>query len=67
MGKFPMGNPGRFHFALRRGAIQRPDLERAYRAGANSFMVKPSADDLEGLAKCFTDYWFKYNLIPRVT
>jgi CheY-like chemotaxis protein len=44
---------------------ERSDLDRAYRLGANSFMVKPSADDLPALAKCFSDYWFKYNLIPR--
>jgi CheY-like chemotaxis protein len=44
---------------------ERSDLERAYRLGANSFMVKPSPDDLDALAKCFADYWFKFNLIPR--
>ena len=45
---------------------ERADLERGYRLGANSFMVKPSeADDLVGLAKCLTDYWFKYNVFPR--
>jgi CheY-like chemotaxis protein len=45
---------------------ERSDLERGYRLGANSFMVKPSnADDLLGLAKCLSDYWFKYNILPR--
>jgi CheY-like chemotaxis protein len=45
---------------------ERADLERGYRLGANSFMVKPSeADDLLGLAKCLSDYWFKYNVLPR--
>lgn len=44
---------------------ERSDLERAYRLGANSFMVKLSADDIDGLAKCFADYWFKYSLLPR--
>ena len=45
---------------------ERADLERGYRLGANSFMVKPSeSDDLVGLAKCLTDYWFKYNIFPR--
>lgn len=44
---------------------ERSDLERAYRLGANSFMVKPSPDDLNALAKCFADYWFKFNLISR--
>ncbi len=45
---------------------ERSDLERAYRLGANSYMVKPSdTDDLDGLAKCFVDYWFKYNILPR--
>jgi CheY-like chemotaxis protein len=45
---------------------ERSDLERAYRLGANSFMVKPSPDDLPGLATCLASYWFKYNLIPRL-
>jgi CheY-like chemotaxis protein len=44
---------------------ERSDLERAYRLGANSFMVKPSPDDLPDLAKCLAQYWFKYNLISR--
>jgi CheY-like chemotaxis protein len=45
---------------------ERSDLERAYRLGANSFMVKPSdTDDLGGLAKCVTDYWFRYCIIPK--
>lgn len=45
---------------------ERADLERGYRLGANSFMVKPSnADDLLGLSKCLSDYWFKYNILPR--
>jgi CheY-like chemotaxis protein len=44
---------------------ERSDLDRAYRLGANSFMVKPSPDDLPALAKCLADYWFKFNLISR--
>jgi CheY-like chemotaxis protein len=47
---------------------ERADLDRGYRLGANSFMVKPSeSDDLVGLAKCLTDYWFRYNVIARVS
>jgi CheY-like chemotaxis protein len=44
---------------------ERSDLERAYRLGANSFMVKPSPDDLPALAKCLAQYWFKFSLIAR--
>jgi DNA-binding response OmpR family regulator len=45
---------------------ERTDLEKAYRMGANSFLVKPSdSDDLQGLANCLKDYWFKYNLLPK--
>jgi CheY-like chemotaxis protein len=40
------------------------DVQRAYRAGANSFMVKPCADDLDGLAKCILQYWFTHSLLP---
>ncbi len=43
----------------------RSDLERAYRLGANSYMVKPSdTDQLDGLVKCVVDYWFKYAISP---
>jgi CheY-like chemotaxis protein len=45
---------------------ERSDLERAYRAGANSFMVKPSADDLDAFARCIVDYWFTHSLLPSV-
>jgi CheY-like chemotaxis protein len=44
---------------------EQSDLERAYLLGANSFMVKPSADELDALARCLVDYWFKFNLIAR--
>lgn len=44
---------------------ERSDLDHAYRLGANSFMVKPAdAEHLLGLAKCFAEYWLKYNLLP---
>jgi DNA-binding response OmpR family regulator len=47
---------------------ERSDLERAYRLGANAFMVKPSdADELVGLTKCLGEYWFKYSILPRVS
>jgi DNA-binding response OmpR family regulator len=46
---------------------ERADWERGYRLGANSYMIKPSSiDELMGLAKCLTDYWFKYSTLPRV-
>jgi DNA-binding response OmpR family regulator len=46
---------------------ERSDLDRAYRLGANSFLVKPSdSGELLGLAKCFADYWLKYNLLPPI-
>jgi DNA-binding response OmpR family regulator len=49
-------------------STQRTDWERGYRLGANSFMVKPSTtDELMALAKCLTDYWFKYSTLPRST
>ena len=41
------------------------DVERAYWAGANSYLNKPS--DLEGLkkfAKSLADYWFKAARLP---
>jgi DNA-binding response OmpR family regulator len=45
---------------------ERTDWERGYRLGANSFMIKPgNLDELVALAKCLTDYWFKYSTLPR--
>lgn len=45
---------------------EKSDLDRAYRLGANSFLVKPSdSDELVGMATCLRDYWFKFNLLPR--
>ena len=45
---------------------ERSDLDRAYRSGANSFMVKPSDPDLLlNLAKCFGEYWLRHNLLPQ--
>lgn len=44
---------------------ERSDVDRAYRLGANSFLVKPSdAEQLVGLAKSFAEYWLKNNLLP---
>lgn len=46
---------------------QTVDLERAYRLGANSYLVKPSSpDQLDALVRCLGDYWLKYNLLPTV-
>lgn len=48
------------------GSKERADWERGYRLGANSYMVKPSSvDELMALAKCLTDYWFKYSTLPQ--
>lgn len=42
------------------------DADAAYRQGANSFVVKPgSPDKFEALAKCFREYWFQWNRLPR--
>jgi len=46
---------------------ERSDVDRAYRLGANSYLVKPSdAEQLVGLAKSFGDYWLKFNLLPPI-
>jgi CheY-like chemotaxis protein len=38
------------------------DISRAYREGANSYLVKPpTGDDLVGLAKAFKLYWLERN------
>lgn len=44
---------------------QKDDIERAYRAGANSYLVKPtSMNDLTELVADVRDYWFKHNQPP---
>jgi CheY-like chemotaxis protein len=38
------------------------DVEKAYRLGANSYVMKPSASDqLLELARCFKSYWLGFN------
>jgi CheY-like chemotaxis protein len=40
------------------------DVDRAYRAGANSYVVKPpTADELLNLAKSFELWWLKLNMM----
>ena len=42
-----------------------PDVIRAYRAGANSFLVKPgSYDELVELLHAVKNYWFRFNHLP---
>ena len=42
------------------------DIEEAYRAGANSYLVKPSrVDDLRDLVKSLADYWLHKNEPPQ--
>jgi CheY-like chemotaxis protein len=41
------------------------DIERAYRLGANSYVVKPSSrDKLVEVLKDFNNWWFKHNEPP---
>ncbi len=41
------------------------DIERAYRLGANSYVVKPSSrDKLVAIVKDFGNWWFKHNAPP---
>jgi CheY-like chemotaxis protein len=41
------------------------DVERAYREGANSFIVKPnSVDEMQAFAEGFSQYWFKLARLP---
>ena len=41
------------------------DIQRAYDAGANSYLCKPhSNDDLSALLKALEDYWCKFNRFP---
>ena len=43
------------------------DLNRAYRAGANSYVVKPpTSDQLLELAKAFKLYWLEHNAYESV-
>jgi CheY-like chemotaxis protein len=43
------------------------DLDRAYRAGANSYVVKPpTSEQLAELAKSFELWWLKQNTVGVV-
>ncbi|HKP97630.1 MAG TPA: response regulator [Fibrobacteria bacterium] len=43
------------------------DIERAYRLGANSFLIKPAgADRLLELVNALKEYWFVQNSFPRI-
>jgi DNA-binding response OmpR family regulator len=43
------------------------DVDRAYRIGANSYLVKPpSAEKLLELAKALKLYWLNFNAFPAV-
>lgn len=47
---------------------ERTDVHRAYVAGANSYLVKPSSlNALVELALAFRDYWLVHNESPAVT
>jgi CheY-like chemotaxis protein len=38
-----------------------PDIEMAYRLGANSYLVKPSPDKLSGMISAIKQYWLDLN------
>ncbi|MEO0457319.1 MAG: response regulator [Cyanobacteria bacterium P01_A01_bin.114] len=41
------------------------DIEACYRAGANSYMLKPMhLDQLKTSVRLFVDYWFKATVLP---
>ena len=44
---------------------QEPDIERAYRLGANSYLTKPpTPHKLDSLVKCLGEYWLVWNTRP---
>lgn len=46
---------------------QESDLDRAYRLGANSYLVKPSTlDELVKMVRSLGDYWFGHNETPTL-
>jgi len=47
------------------GSDAERDIEKSYRAGANSFIKKPvSYGELEAILHAVLDYWFKVALLP---
>ena len=48
-------------------SLEEPDVDRAYRQGANSYLVKPpNAERLLALAKSLGEYWFEWNTPPSI-
>jgi CheY-like chemotaxis protein len=44
---------------------EQSDVQRAYRLGANSYLIKPAnAERLVNLVKCLGEYWFDWNTRP---
>jgi CheY-like chemotaxis protein len=44
---------------------QEPDIDRAYRLGASSYLTKPpTPQKLDALVRCFGEYWFQWNTRP---
>jgi CheY-like chemotaxis protein len=47
-------------------SIRSSDIERAYDAGANGYLVKPnSLEELSALVKALRDFWFLHNQPPE--
>jgi len=53
--------------AVLTSSAENPDIQRAYEAGANSYLVKPPAfDDLQRMIEALGLYWQGHNRGPRV-
>lgn len=48
-------------------SAEQSDVERAYRLGANAFLVKPAnMNDLIRMLKTLKAFWLEYNVLPQI-
>ena len=48
-------------------SAENSDVERAYRLGANAYLVKPAnMNELSNILKSIKTFWIDHNLLPRI-
>jgi CheY-like chemotaxis protein len=49
-------------------SAENSDIERAYRFGANAYLVKPAnMNELANILKSLKEFWINHNFLPRIS